>query len=402
MIDRIINKLPEAWRGPAELLTAPIAWVPVLQQTLMSFFFDPQPGWMAALKYIFLLFPVLLGVIAVWSTGLSVYTMPFRSGRTRFVSLVLLAWWDAALAVWLYWVGMVRVAGVVLGWALGIARLAIRMIMGFVREIVGTPFTMSSRLMRGYFKPGVPWLGFVMLLLWSALEAAVFTYTLEPRITTLINDLSGSDDSRFTVPILYVMVLALVLGSFACVQALINAVRTANPRFIAQIIGIELFTIFFEVMFLYRGVIEVTMPWIARDNAITVAAAVGAWFGVRGLTWFLFGQYGTPPLLSLIARRPLTDVEAAPASFMREEPFWRLAMDDFRRDLDWLHIKSDEMLELLALPVVHLLGAALNFAMILTASRPVFNLPFRSLKEVTESRDMETTMHLEPRKQVGL
>ena len=401
MIDRIIGKLPEAWRGPAELLAAPIAWVPVLQQTLMSFFFDPQPGWMAALKYIFLLFPVLLGVIAVWSTGLSVYTMPFRSGRTRFVSLVLLAWWDAALAVWLYWVGMVRVVGVVLGWALGIGRLAIRMIMGFIREIVGTPFTMSSRLMRGYFKPGVPWLAFVILMLWCALEAAVFTYTLEPRITTLVNDLSGSDDSRFTVPILYAMVLALVLGSFACVQALINAFRSQDSRFITQIIGVEMFTIFFEVMFLYRGVVEVTMPWIANNGAIIAVAAV-CWLGVRGLTWFLFGQYGTPPLLALMARKPLTEAEMPESMGMRSQPFWRLAMDDFRRELDWLHIKSDEMLELLALPVVHLLGAALNFAMILTASRPVFNLPFRSLKEVTESRDMETTMHLEPRKQVSL
>jgi hypothetical protein len=402
MIDRIIGKLPEAWRGPAELVAAPIAWVPVLQQTLMSFFFDPQPGWMAALKYVFLLFPVLLAVVAVWSTGLSVYTLPFRSSRTRFVSLVLLAWWDAALAVWLYWVGMVRVAGVVVGWILGIARLALRLVMGFLRDIVGTPVAMSGMLMRSYFKPGVPWLAFVVLLLWSALEAAVFTYTLEPRVTTLINDLSGSDDSRFTVPIMYAMILALVLASFACVQALINAVRTKEPRFIAQIIGIELFTIFFEVMFLYRGLVEVTMPWIAKDNGAMVGAAVAGWFGVRGLTWFLFGQYGTPPLLAIVARRPLTDVEGSPSASMRSEPFWRLAMDDFRRDLDWLHIKSDEMLELLALPVVHLLGAALNFAMILTASRPVFNLPFRSLKEVTESRDMETTMHLEPRKQVSL
>ena len=401
MIDRIIGKLPEAWRGPAELVAAPIAWVPVLQQTLMSFFFEPQPGWMAALKYIFLLFPVLLGVVAVWSTGLSVYTLPFRSGRTRFVSLVLLAWWDAALAVWLYWVGMVRVVGVVLGWALGISRLVVRLTMGFLRDVVGTPFAMSSMLMRGYFKPGVPWLGFMMVLLWGALEAAVFTHTLEPRITTLVADLSGSDESRFTVPILYAFVLALVLASFACVQALIDAARTKDPRFIAQIIGIELFTICFEVMFLYRGLVEVTMPWIAKDNGAAVATAAVGWLGVRGLTWFLFGQYGTPPLLALIARRPLTEVEA-PHSSMRSEPFWRLAMDDFRRDLDWLHIKSDEMLELLALPVVHLLGAALNFAMILTAARPVFNLPFRSLKEVTESRDMETTMHLEPRKQVGL
>jgi hypothetical protein len=402
MIDRIISKLPEAWRGPAELVATPIAWVPVLQQTLMSFFFDPQPGWMAALKYVFLLFPVLLGIVAVWSTGLSVYTLPFRSSRTRFVSLVLLAWWDAALAVWLYWVGMVRVAGVVLGWVLGIARLGLRLVTGFLREIVGTPVAMSSMLMRGYFKPGVPWVAFVTLIVWCVLEAAVFAYTLEPRVTTLVNDLSGSDDARFTVPVLYVMILALVMASFACVKALINAVRTKDPRFIAQIIGIELFTVFFEVMFLYRGVVEVTMPWIAKDNGATVAVAVAGWFGVRGLTWFLFGQYGTPPLLAIIARRPLTEGEQTYSSSMRAEPFWRLAMDDFRRDLDWLHIKSDEMLELLALPVVHLLGAALNFAMILTASRPVFNLPFRSLKEVTESRDMETTMHLEPRKQVSL
>jgi hypothetical protein len=401
MIDRIIGKLPEAWRGPAELVAAPIAWVPVLQQTLMSFFFDPQPGWMAALKYVFLLFPVLLGVVAVWCTGLSVYTMPFRSARSRFVSLVLLAWWDAALAVWLYWVGMVRVAGVVLGWALGIARLALRMVTGFIRDLVGTPVAMSGMLMRSYFKPGVPWLAFVMLLLWCVLEAAVFTYTLEPRITTLVNDLSGSDDSRFTVPILYALVLALVMASFACVQALINAFRSQDSRFIAQIIGVEVFTIFFEVMFLYRGVVEVMMPWIANNGAM-IGAAAASWLGVRGLTWFLFGQYGTPPLLALMARKPLTDAEVPQSMGMRAQPFWRLAMDDFRRDLDWLHIKSDEMLELLALPVVHLLGAALNFAMILTASRPVFNLPFRSLKEVTESRDMETTMHLEPRKQVSL
>src|SRR6267142_1806080 len=349
MIDRIIAKLPEAWRGPAELVAAPIAWVPVLQQTLMTFFFEPQSGWIAAMKYIFLLFPVFLGIVAVWCTGLSVYTLPFRSGRTRFVSLILLAWWDAALAVWLYWVGMVRVVGVVVGWVLGISRLAVRLVTGFIRDIVGTPFAMSSMLMRGYLQPGVPWLAFVMLLFWCALEAAVFTYTLEPRVAMLVADLSGTDDSRFTIPVLYLLLLTLIVASFACVQALADAVRKRDSKFLAQIIGIELFAMFFEMMFLYRGVVEVTMPWIARNNTAMLATAAVGWFGVRGLTWFLFGQYGTPPLL-----------------------------------------------------VVHLLGAALNFAMILTASRPVFNLPFRSLKEVTESRDMETTMHLEPRKQVGL
>jgi hypothetical protein len=297
---------------------------------------------------------------------------------------------------------MIRVVAVVIGWILGLSRLVVKLIAGFLREIVGTPFAVSGMLMRSYFQPGVPWLAFVMLLFWCALEAAVFTYTLEPRVAMLVADLTGTDDSRFTVPVLYLLVLTLIVASFACVQALVDAVRKRDSKFLAQIVGIEVFGMFFEVMFLYRGVVEVTMPWIARDNAATLATAAFGWFGVRGLTWFLFGQYGTPPLLALIARQPLTDPDAPRSAAMRPEPFWRRAMDDFRRDLDWLHIKGDEMLEILALPVVHLLGAALNFAMILTASRPVFNLPFRSLKEVTEARDLETTIQLEPRKQVSL
>ena len=403
MIDRIIAKLPEAWRGAAELLAAPISWVPVLQQTLLSFFLESQSGWVTAMKYVFLLFPVLLGVIAIWCTALSIYTLPFRSGRTRYVSLLLLAWWDAALTVWLYWVGMVRVVGVALGWILGISRLVVRLVVGLLRDVVGTPFAMSSMLMRGYFRPGVPWLAFVMLLFWCALEAAVFTYTLETRVSLLVADLSGTDEiSQYTIPVLYLLVLTLIMASFACVQALVDAVRKRDSKFLAQIIGIEIFAMLFEVMFLYRGVVEVTMPWIARDNMALLATAGVGWFGVRGLTWFLFGQYGTPPLLALIARRPLVDAEAPESAMMRSSSWLRVTMDDFRRDLDWLHIKSDEMLELLALPVIHLLGAALNFAMILIASRPVFNLPFRNLKEVTETRDMETTMHLEPRKQVSL
>ena len=393
----------EAWRGAAELLAAPISWVPVLQQTLLSFFLESQSGWVTAMKYVFLLFPVLLGVIAIWCTALSIYTLPFRSGRTRYVSLLLLAWWDAALTVWLYWVGMVRVVGVALGWILGISRLVVRLVVGLLRDVVGTPFAMSSMLMRGYFRPGVPWLAFVMLLFWCALEAAVFTYTLETRVSLLVADLSGTDEiSQYTIPVLYLLVLTLIMASFACVQALVDAVRKRDSKFLAQIIGIEIFAMLFEVMFLYRGVVEVTMPWIARDNMALLATAGVGWFGVRGLTWFLFGQYGTPPLLALIARRPLVDAEAPESAMMRSSSWLRVTMDDFRRDLDWLHIKSDEMLELLALPVIHLLGAALNFAMILITSRPVFNLPFRNLKEVTETRDMETTMHLEPRKQVSL
>ena len=84
MIDRIIAKLPEAWRGLAELIAGPIAWVPALQQMMVNFFFEAQGGWLAATKYIFLLFPVFLGVVAVWSTTLA--SIPCPSARDAHAS----------------------------------------------------------------------------------------------------------------------------------------------------------------------------------------------------------------------------------------------------------------------------------------------------------------------------
>ncbi len=380
MLDRIIARLPEGWRELAELLAAPIAWIPRLQQTLGGLFLDSASGWAAAARYVFLLFPVLLGLAAIWCSALAVYTLPFRAGRGRLLSLFLLAWWDAARVVWMYWVGIVRFVGVAIGWVLGLVRLALRLVIGAVRDAAAGP----------------AWVAFALLLIWCALETAVFAYTLQPKVSTLVADLAGTDDlAPFVGPMLFVMILALVAGSFAGVQALADAVRARDTRFLAQIVTIELFAVAFEVMFLYRGLVEATMPWMAEQKVATLATAVSGWLGVRGLTWFLFGQYGAPPLLAIIARQPLAAEEPSrPTSA-------RLALEDFKRDMDWLHAKGDEMLELLALPVLHLLGAALNFAMILTAGRPVFSLPFGSLREVTETRDLEATLHLQPRKQEG-
>ncbi len=402
MIDRIIARLPEAWRELAELAAAPIIWLPRLQHMLIAFFLDPSSAWSAAAKYVLLLLPALLGLAAVWCTALAIYTLPFRSGRARFVSLVLLAWWDAARVVWMYWVGIVRFAGVAVGWVLGLSRLAIRLVVGLARDVAAAPFAVTSKLAKGYFQPGVPWIAFAMLLLWCLLEAAVFTYTLQPKATELVSDLTGTDDiTRFTGPVLYLLLVVLVMGSFACVQALVDAVRKRESRFLAQIILVELFAMVFEVMFLYRGLVEVTMPWIAQDKAFTLATATFGWIGVRGLTWFLFGQYGTPPLLAFIARQPIGPIEVPRPAGLPSVPWSRSAVEEFKQDISWVHDKSAEVLELLALPVLQLLGAALNFAMILTASRPVFSLPFESLKEVTETRDLEATLHLQPRKQEG-
>jgi hypothetical protein len=119
---------------------------------------------------------------------------------------------------------------------------------------------------------------------------------------------------------------------------------------------------------------------------------------VRGLTWFLFGQYGTPSLMAFLSRRPLTvEGKPSPAAAARGS-WWEGPVEDFRRETEWLHAASDRMLEYLALPVLHVAAAAVNFAMVLIASRHVFNLPFKGLGEIPESRSILSGLHLQPRK----
>ena len=403
--------VPERWQEVIDLVLAPIAWIPRMQEALIAFFVSPAASWTMALKYIFLLIPALLAVAAVWITMLSIYTLPFRASRVRYVSMMLLAWWDAARAVWLYWVGVGRVAAVAVGWAVSLVALAIRLVVSSVRQMVSIPLTMSGRVTQTYFQPGVPWVAFVMLLCWCVLEATVFTYTMIPTVSVVLSDLAGeTEPARVTTGLLFVFLLLMVMGSFACLRSLVETLRKREFKFLAQMVVIEISVMFFEVMFLYRQFIDALTPWIAQETGVvlglraTMSLAAFGWVGIRAMTWFLFAQYGTAPLLAFIARRPLADVEApemfasVPAAPM---VWWRSALDDFKQELEWLHTKGDQLLEYLALPALQLMAVGLNFAMMIVASRPAFNLPFRTLKDVTETRDLLATFPLTARKQIG-
>src|SRR5215475_3749542 len=99
----LIQQIPEPWRQLADLLIAPLAWIPRLQHAMWDFFFAPGPLWLVVLKTLFL---------------------PFRSGRAQFIPTMMLTWWDAVRAVWLFWVGMFRFVAVVLGWAVTFSTFA--------------------------------------------------------------------------------------------------------------------------------------------------------------------------------------------------------------------------------------------------------------------------------------
>src|SRR2546430_6003375 len=45
--------------------------------------------------------------------------------------------------------------------------------------------------------------------------------------------------------------------------------------------------------------------------------------GVRGMTWFLFGRFGTPALLAILGRKAMEGVGAVRAAATVDAEFWR-------------------------------------------------------------------------------
>jgi hypothetical protein len=288
-----------------------------------------------------------------------------------------------------------------------------KLLLEVVRQVALMPFTMTGRMTQSYFTPGVPWVAFVMLIFWCVLEAAIFSYTLRPTVTELLADLVGGESTaRYTGSILYFFLLLLIMGSFACVQTLMDAVKKREWKFIVQMVAVEVFVMFFEVMFLYRELIDALTPWIAQQTGmklgltVTLSLSAFGWVGIRGMTWFLFGQYGTPPMLAFIARKPMVDQDQAqPVTGTLTPPaWWRQPVAELKQEIEWLHAKSEELVDLLVLPALQIAAAALNFGMVLVASRQVFSVPFKNRAEITQTWQVLRTLQLQPpqRKQATL
>jgi hypothetical protein len=408
-MEQIANLATDQWQEIFKILLVPIKWIIPLQKALIDFFVHSSSAWAAIGKYLFLFFPLLLLLGALWCTQLSLYTVPFRSKRINFITTLLLAWWDGARAVWLFWVGLFRLVIVVLGWIFSVARLAVKFIVVALKHILLAPFAMTGRMTKSFFRPGVPWIAFLILVFWCMLEAGIFSFVLFPTISEVLMDIVGTDEvSGLTSPLLYVFLLIIIMGSFAALQALNDAIRTRKVKSIIQMVVIELIVMGFEVMFLYRELVDAITPWIVQQTGMrvgmffTLTVSSFGWIAIRGMTWFLFAQYGTPPLLALISRQPVEHAGGAQrevSSDIKEvSRWWQQPLQDFKNEIDWLHRKFNELLEFLTLPVLQVLAVILNFCTILLTSKPVFNLPFKELKDVMDTREILVARGLAPKR----
>src|SRR5437867_6073010 len=262
MPNSFTNLVPEQWQDLLEFLIAPVSWIPGMQREILAFLLNSSSGWTAGLYWVLLLFPALLWIGAVWCTQLSLYTLPFRSGRLEFIKKMLLAWWDAALAVWMFWVGLGRFFVVVVGWIFELARLGLKLIMETGRQVFTLPFKVTGDMTRSYFQPGVPWIAFLLLLFWCLLEAVIFSYVLFPTVSEVLAGLVGVEAHRLTSPFLFVFLFLLILGSYACLQALIDTAKNREYKFLGHMRLVEVFVMFFDVMFLYRKLVVGISRWL--------------------------------------------------------------------------------------------------------------------------------------------
>jgi hypothetical protein len=390
MILSLQQAFPETWRDTFTLVASGFTWVLGLSKTLLDFALFGSSTGEIALKWGLIVLPCFALVAGMLASMGALYTLPFRSGRGGFLVSVAMSWWDWLRMTWLYWAGLGRFGVVLVGWLWGLLKLAASLSMRFLKFIFSRPLAMLDWATRSYFQPGVPWLAFFFILFWSALEATIFTFTLRTLVSDVMADLTNVERiSGLAVSlILWPFLFILISGSFAAIQALTEAIESKNWTQIASMAAVEGFVMFFEVVFLYRELISAITPWIASQTGYqmgfftTLAFASFGWIGVRAMTWFLFGKVGTPALMGILARQNIAGAGSGPAATPIAPDFWKGPIAALKAETEWFKKEAREVFELISLPVLQLVAAGINFAVVVIQGRPSFTLPFRSMDEV--------------------
>src|SRR5690242_3530163 len=241
-----------------------VSWIIDWQALVFRTVIYGDSFWQILGKVLLLFFPATVLVLGVWGTMASLYTIPFRSGRGRFLAALLMSWWDAVRMAWFYWFGLARFLLVFVGWTWGLLRLGVGLLWRTLKNLVTSPFAMLDSTSR---QPGVPWIAFMLLLFWSAIEATIFTFTLRPTMSELLADLTGyAVNPLALVVILWFFLFIIIGGSFACIQVLNDAIQSRAIGQIVAMVMVEITVALFEVLFLYRELIDAITPWLAQQG----------------------------------------------------------------------------------------------------------------------------------------
>jgi len=391
MQEAVTNPQTQQWSFVLQQLVqwvvAGFTWIVPIQARIFDFVLRGESFWSLAATSVLLFLPAMAVICGLWMTMAAVYTIPFRLGRSvTLLQSVALAWWDVLRMCWFYWAGLVRFLIVCVGWIWGLLKVGLQLIVGTLKGAITSPLAVLDATSR---RPGVPWPAFFLLLIWSAVEATIFTFTLRPTMSELLADLTGYEVNGFAlILILWIFLAIIIAGSFACIQVLNEAIKERQTGNIIFMILVEIAVAMFEVLFLYRELVDAMTPWLAQQGIQlgvfgTIGLAFFGWVGVRGMTWFLFGRFGAPALIALLGRQALV-VEGAgshgPAPQMAD--YWKGPIAALKAEREWFRKEAREFFELVSLPVLQVVAAALNFLFVVFTGRGHFTLPFKSIDEV--------------------
>jgi len=111
--------------------------------------------------------------------------------------------------------------------------------------------------------------------------------------------------------------------------------------------------------------------------------------GVRAMTWFLFASHGVPVITAVIQGSGLKKPVGSGPSVMEDAFAYTVTFfNHFKKDADWVHQKADELLGAFILPPLQVISAVVNFFILLIASRHLFDLPFKSFREIMRSKEL--------------
>lgn len=354
--------------------------------------------WIAAFKRTFLLLPLAAFALSYWATLLAGLSLVFRSDRGRIVSSLLVTWWDLGRAVFGFWGGVFKAVALTSVGVFGLVRVLVVGAWVAVQDLVLIPFRGAAQVASGIANPSVPWIAVGMTFAWCFFEGVIFTYVMSPLVVDTLSNLTGNEltDSMIRFP-LFGFMLFIGLGSYAVLSSWTQALKTRNFAAIAKIGAIEAVALFVEVVFLYREFVDALVPWFAQHAGEgfelgvfgTLAIASATWFGIRSLSWFLFAASGTPTILAIIQGTGLNLKRSEGAQVIRLSfPVTAKLVDRIQSEMKWAQEQGEAILNAWVLPPLNVLAGAINFCTVLFSGKHLFQIPFASVRELKDARQL--------------
>lgn len=368
------------------------------QQVLQFAWGTGDPLGLMIAKRVFLLLPVAASLVCLWLTVPSLLTVVVRQKRVEFLKAFCVTWWDFLKSVFAYWGGFFKFLMVLGSAVYGLARIIVLSVWFILQDILLVPFRLVRTVAKSVSTPGVPWIAVTLTFFWCLVEAVVFTYVMTPLVLDTLANLTGGELSENIIRIpLFLFMMFLIMGSYAVLSAWTKAIDSRDVATIIKISLVECVAAFVEVLFLYRELVDSLVPWFAQHTSKDFDLGMGgtlligflAWLGVRGMTWFLFASHGVPILTAIIQGTGLKKPEGGEAvkaedAFTYTSAFYY----SFKSDMDWVREKGDEVLGAFLLPPLQVVSAVVNFFILLIMSRHLFDLPFKSFRDIMRSREL--------------